>query len=84
METLTENRLNDIASAASFQVHERSSYHHSVNLNYAKCCHGPPKNRLWPISGPWPTGWESLVLKSVNAQKKSQIIVKPAKSTEKI
>ena len=36
IESLTENRFNDIASSAIFQVHERCFTHHQVNLNISK------------------------------------------------
>jgi len=44
-----------------FRFTRGASYHHSVDLNYEKWCHGPPKNRLWPTSGPWLIGWEPPV-----------------------
>jgi len=44
-----------------FRFTRGASYHHSVNLNYAKWRHGPPKHRLWSTSGPWSTGWEPLI-----------------------
>jgi len=54
MESLTENRLNDIASSAIIQVHNRCFISWIWTYQNAKRRHGPPKNRLWPASGPKP------------------------------
>jgi len=33
--------------------------HNALILIYAKLC-GPLEKALWPITGPWLTGWTSL------------------------
>jgi len=57
MKNMTENRLNDVAPAAIFQVHERCfipPLSEFWTYQNAKWRHGPPENRLWP------TCWEPL------------------------
>jgi len=59
MESLTENRLNDIASARRFQFHERCFTQPLSELEHIKARNGAmelPKNRQWP------TGREPLAL----------------------
>jgi len=57
MESLTENRLNDIASAAIFHQERRFTLplrEFERTIHNAKWCHGPPKTCVWP------TSWEPL------------------------
>jgi len=47
MESLTENRLNDIASSAMLQVHERCFSTSLSEFKHTKMRNGPPFGNHW-------------------------------------
>jgi len=59
METFTENRLNDIASSAIFQVHNRCFIPSLNEFEHIKMRNGAMAY-LKTACGPWPTSWEPL------------------------